>query len=72
LAAAIERARDNARKAGVSVDFELADATKLDGLDNRFDTVVDCALYHTFSTDPDLQRSYVQALRRATKPGARL
>jgi len=71
-AGAIERARENARKAGVSVNFELADATKLDGLDNRFDTVVDCAFYHTFSTDSDLQKSYVQALRRATKPGARL
>ncbi len=71
-AAAIERARENARKAGVSVDFQLADATKLEGLDGRFDTVVDCAFYHTFSTEPALQRSYVQALRRATKPGARL
>ena len=69
---ALERARANAQKAGVSVNFELADATKLDGLDNRFDTVVDCAFYHTFSTDPELQKSYVQALRRATKPGARL
>jgi SAM-dependent methyltransferase len=71
-AGALQRARENARKAGVSVNFELADATKLDGLDNRFDTVVDCAFYHTFSTDPELQKSYVQALRRATKPGARL
>jgi SAM-dependent methyltransferase len=71
-AAAIERARENARKAGVSVDFQVADATKLEGLDGRFDTVVDCAFYHTFSTEPALQRSYVQALRRATKPGARL
>lgn len=70
--AAIERARANARKAGVSVDFQVADATKLDGLDGRFDTVVDCAFFHTFSTAPDLQESYVQALRRATKPGARL
>ncbi|AKN17493.1 class I SAM-dependent methyltransferase [Mycobacterium haemophilum] len=70
--AAIERARANARKAGVSVDFQVADATKLDGLDGRFDTVVDCAFYHTFSTEPELQKSYVQALRRATKPGARL
>jgi SAM-dependent methyltransferase len=69
---ALERARANAQKAGVSVNFELADATKLDGLDNRFDTVVDCAFYHTFSADPELQKSYVQALRRATKPGARL
>ena len=69
---AIERARDNARKAGVSVDFQVADATKLDGLEGRFDTVVDSAFYHVFSTEPDLQKSYVQALHRATKPGARL
>ncbi len=71
-ATAIERARDNAREAGVSVNFELADATKLDGMDGRFDTVVDCAFYHTFSTAPELQRSYAQALHRATTPGARL
>lgn len=71
-AAAIERARENAQNAGVSVDFQLADATKLDGLDNRFDTVVDCAFYHTFSTEPELQKSYAQALHRVTKPGARL
>ncbi len=70
--AALERARDNAEKAGVSVDFRLADATKLEGLDGRFDTVVDCAFYHTFSTDPELQRSYACALHRATRPGARL
>ena len=56
----------------MTVNFQLADATKLEGLDGRFDTVVDCAFYHTFSTDPELQKSYVQALRRATKPGARL
>src|SRR5262249_56998025 len=54
------------------VNFELADATKLDGFDRHFDTVVDCAFYHTFSTEPELRRSYAQALRRATKPGARL
>lgn len=71
-AGAIERARANAQKAGVSVNFELADATKLDGFDGRFDTVVDCAFYHTFSTEPELQRSYARAVHRATKPGARL
>src|ERR1700744_894402 len=71
-AGALARARENAQRAGVSVNFELADATKLDGLEARFDTVVDCAFYHTFSTDPDLQRSYAEALHRATKPGARL
>src|ERR1700739_4160258 len=70
--AGLERARENARKAGVSVNFQLADATKLEGLENRFDTVVDCAFYHVFSTEPELQRSYARALHRATKPGARL
>ena len=70
--AAIERARQNAQKAGVSVDFQLADATKLEGLDGRFETVVDCAFYHVFSTEPELQKAYAQALHRATKPGARL
>jgi SAM-dependent methyltransferase len=70
--AAIERARDNARKAGVSVDFRVADATKLDGLHDRFDTVVDCAFYHVFGTEPQLQKAYIEALHRATKPGARL
>lgn len=68
----LERARENARRAGVSVDFQLADATKLEGLENRFDTVVDCAFYHTFSDDKELQNSYARALHRATKPGARL
>jgi SAM-dependent methyltransferase len=71
-AGALERARENAQKAGVSVNFELADATKLEGLEDRFHTVVDCAFYHTFSTEPELQKSYAQALHRATKPGARL
>lgn len=71
-AGAIERARANAEKAGVSVNFEVADATKLDGFDGHFDTVVDCAFYHTFSTEPELRRSYAEALRRATRPGARL
>src|ERR1700757_1548729 len=33
-AAAIERARRNAEHAGVRVDFQVADATKLDGLEN--------------------------------------
>ncbi|MGV0805145.1 class I SAM-dependent methyltransferase [Mycolicibacterium setense] len=70
--AAIERARANAAKAGVTVDFQVADATKLDGLEGRFDTVVDTAFYHVFTGESELQKSYVRALHRATKPGARL
>ncbi|QUR65805.1 class I SAM-dependent methyltransferase [Mycobacterium spongiae] len=70
--AAIERARRTAETAGVSVDFQVADATTLDGLENRFDTVVDCGFYHVFQEDEDTQKRYAQALHRATKPGARL
>ena len=69
---AIERAKQNAERAGVSVNFQVADATKLDGLEDRFDTVVDCAFYHVFFEEEELQKSYLQALHRATKPGARL
>lgn len=71
-AGAIERARRNAERAGAAVDFRVADATALDGLDNRFDTVVDCAFYHVFADDEPLQRSYLRALHRATRTGARL
>jgi SAM-dependent methyltransferase len=70
--AAIERARRNAERAGVDVDLQVADATKLDGLENRFDTVVDSAFYHVFFEDEDTQVEYAQALHRATKPAARL
>src|SRR5215470_10388299 len=70
--AAIDRAKRNARSGGVMVDFRVADATRLDGFENRFDTVVDSAFYHVFLDDEEIQRQYLQALRRATKPGARL
>jgi SAM-dependent methyltransferase len=71
-ATAIDRATHNAERAGVAVDFQVADATQLDGLDNRFDTVVDSAFYHVFFGDEDTQTQYAHALHRATKPGARL
>jgi SAM-dependent methyltransferase len=70
--AAIEWARRNAEKAGVDVHFEVADATKLDGFEGRFDTVVDSAFYHVFLDDEETQTRYARALYRATKPGARL
>lgn len=69
---AIERAKRNAERAGVRVEFRVADATQLEGLEGRFDTVVDSALYHVFLDDEQIQIQYAQALHRATKPGARL
>lgn len=69
---AIDRARDNAAAAGVSVNFEVGNAKTLDGFTDRFDTVVDVAFFNTFAGDDDAQHAYLQALHRATKPGARL
>jgi SAM-dependent methyltransferase len=70
--AAIDRAKRNAQRAGVTVDFRVADATRLDGFENRFDTIVDAAFYHVFLDDRDIQGQYLRALHRATKPRARL
>ena len=69
---AIARAKRNAERAGVQVDFQVADATKLDGFEGRFDTVVDSAFYHVLMGDEAVKTRYAQALHRATKPGARL
>lgn len=70
--AAIDRAKRNAQRAGVTVEFRVADATRLDGLESRFDTVVDSAFYHVFLDDEETQGQYLRALHRATKRGARL
>lgn len=69
---AIARARDNAGRAGVNVEFEVADATTLVGLDGKFDTVVDSAFYHLFYGRPELQAAYLEALHTATRHDARL
>jgi len=67
--AAIEQARSRAAEAGVSVTFDVADATNLTGYDGRFDTVVDSALYHCL--DDEGRQAYAAGLYRATRPGAR-
>ena len=68
--AAIEEARRRAGAAGVTVTFDVADATDLSGYEDRFDTVVDSALYHCL--DDDGRQAYIAGLYRATRPGARL
>ncbi|HET9874218.1 MAG TPA: class I SAM-dependent methyltransferase [Mycobacterium sp.] len=68
-ATAVERCRNRAAEAGVTVTFAVADATELTGYDGRFDTVVDSALYHCL--DDDGRLAYAAGLHRATRPGAR-
>lgn len=56
--------------AKVNVRFAVADATRLDGYDGAFDTVIDSGMYHCL--DDDAKRSYAAAVHRATRPGATL
>jgi SAM-dependent methyltransferase len=59
-----------ARERAPSVTFAVGDATRLDGYAGAFDTVVDSALYHHLT--PGQRESYVAAVHRASRPGARL
>ena len=67
---AIAKAAEKAKERGLDAEFVVADATKLEGFENRFDTVLDSALYHVF--DDNQKRAYVRALGRACRPGATL
>ena len=63
---AVETARE--RAGGAGIEFAVADATSLAGFEDRFDTVLDSALFHTL--DGDARRRYAAAIHRAARPGA--
>jgi 2-polyprenyl-3-methyl-5-hydroxy-6-metoxy-1,4-benzoquinol methylase len=67
---ALITAERRAADAGVDVRFAVADATRLDGYDDVFDTVIDNGMFHCLSDDA--KRSYAAAVHRATRPGATL
>ncbi|TMR88408.1 class I SAM-dependent methyltransferase [Nonomuraea basaltis] len=67
---AISTAQAKARERGLTARFLRHDALRLAELGESFDTVLDSLLFHIFS-DAD-RASYVDSLRAATKPGARL
>jgi len=67
---AINRARRKAAERNLDVRFLLGDALNLSRLDGRFDTAIDCGLFHVFG-DEDRAR-YVGSLRSAISPGGRL
>jgi SAM-dependent methyltransferase len=67
---ALARARELARTRGVEVELVQADATRLEGVGQRFMTVIDSALYHCLG---DQERTaYAAALHRVALPGAEL
>jgi len=67
---AIELARAKAEERGVAVEFAVADALALERLGRRFDTVLDCGLFHTF--DRAERPAYAASLAAVTAPGGTL
>ncbi len=68
---AVAIAREKAAARGVDADFVVADAFHLDRLGpRRFETVLDCGLFHTF--DSEERRAYVASLASVTARGANL
>jgi SAM-dependent methyltransferase len=61
---ALAIARDKAGKRGIAVEFAAADAFQLERLKRKFETVLDCGLFHTF--DRDERPAYVASLASVT------
>jgi len=62
---ALAIARAKAADRGIEVEFAAADALRLERLGRRFETVLDCGLFHTF--DGDEQSGYVASLASVTE-----
>jgi SAM-dependent methyltransferase len=62
---ALAIARKRAADLGIEVEFATADAFHLERLGRRFETVLDCGLFHTFENDE--QPEYVASLASVTK-----
>lgn len=67
---ALEIARAKARDRGIEVEFAAADAFRLERLGRRFDSVLDCGLFHTL--DGDERPGYVASLASVTEHGGTL
>src|SRR4051812_47570600 len=61
---ALAVARRKAAERGIDAEFAAADALHLERLGRRFDTVLDCGLFHTF--DPQERPAYVASLASVT------
>ncbi len=62
--------REKARERRLEAEFANADAFHLERLGRRFQTVLDCGLFHTFEADE--WPAYVASLASVTEPGGTL
>ncbi len=67
---AIAIAQGKARDRGLTARFLVGDALRLSDLNEQFDTVLDCGLFHVFEDDDRIQ--YVESLLTVLPPGARV
>lgn len=67
---ALSIARTKAADRGIDANFMVADALHLDRLGQRFETVLDCGLFHTF--DSDERQEYAANLASVTIRGGNL
>jgi 2-polyprenyl-3-methyl-5-hydroxy-6-metoxy-1,4-benzoquinol methylase len=65
--AAIRKAKEKSRERRVPAVFLEWDALEISGLGKRFDTVIDCGLFHVFSDEE--RPLYVQELSSILVPG---
>jgi ubiquinone/menaquinone biosynthesis C-methylase UbiE len=63
---ALAIAREKAKDRGIDAQFALADAFRLEALGRRFESLMDCGLFHTF--DADERPRYVAGLSSVTDP----
>ncbi len=66
----LREARLKAAQRGQDVEFISMDALTLADFNRKFDSVIDCGLFHGFSDEQRLR--YVEGLTHVTKPGGRL
>jgi SAM-dependent methyltransferase len=67
---AVAMARAKAQDRGIEAEFAAADALHLERLGRRFETVLDCGLFHTFNADE--RPGYVTSLASVTEHGGTL
>jgi SAM-dependent methyltransferase len=67
---AVARAKEKAAARGVPAAFLVADALALGKLRRRFETALDCGLFHTL--DVADHRAYAESLTEALSPGSTL
>src|SRR5438046_3204471 len=67
---AIRQAQEKAAARGIKARFLVKDALTLKNWDERFDNIIDSAVFHVFS-DEDM-KTYVEGLAHILKPGGRL